>query len=114
MARTTEERLKIIGYMFEEIPSSCHYWADIEHAKEDNAYHLTETEYDGEDARHTLTRPQFAKAVGQWARECPHPDPYQDRAATNVKRSKWHLMDYDAATIDQVVQWALFGEITYS
>lgn len=111
-------REKIIGWMMDDAPRSANYWIRNGIFNGDKGiFVITETVDDWVEVNGTifLDCEDFEKAITEWCNEHAkgHGYDYFDRFAKDWLWGDYLALDYDAEVVDQIVQWAAFGEIRY-
>ena len=109
-------REEIVQWMFEDAPASCNYW--IRGGTYDgDRFEITETVDDWVEVHGAiiLTLEDLEKAIPEWCNKHAkgHGYEYFDRFAKDWMWGDYLALDYDAEVVDQIVQWAAFGEIRY-
>lgn len=111
-------RSEIIEWMFEDAPASCNYWIrGGTFAMSKGIFKITETVDNWAEVHGPIiiTPDDLEKAIDQWCTQHAkgHGYDYFDRFAKDWLWGDYAAADYDAEVVDQIVQWAAFGEIRY-
>lgn len=111
-------REEIVQWMMDDAPMYVDYW--IRNGYYDGGkriYVIMETVDDWVELNGAiiLTLEDVDKAIDQWCNECAkgHPYDYYDRFAKDWLWGDYAAVDYDAGVVDQIIQWAAFGEVRY-
>lgn len=111
-------REEIVQWMMDDAPASCNYWIrNGIYNGDKRIFVITETVDDWVELNGAiiLTLEDLEKAIDQWCSECAkgHGYEYFDRFAKDWTWGDYLALDYDAEVVDQIVQWAAFGEVRF-
>lgn len=111
-------REEIVQWMFDDAPLSANYW--VRNGVYDGGrsiFVITETVDDwvAVNGAIILTPEDIDKAIDQWCEKFAkgHGYDYFDRFAKDWLWGDYSAVDYDAEVVDQITQWAAFGEVRY-
>lgn len=106
---------ELVRYMWDTVPESIDYWVIIGSLEDDperiSIFEMAET-----DDTVGVTYEQFEQAITDWSQDHAkgHGYRYYDTFAKNWLWGDYVICDYDTEVVDQIFQWAAFGDIVYA
>lgn len=104
----------LVRYMWDTVPTAINYWV-ITGSLEDDPERISIFEMAETDDTVGVSYEMFEQAITDWSRDHAkgHGYTYFDTFAKDWLWGDYYACDYDADVVDQIFQWAAFGDIVY-